>query len=47
MESSNDEEEKANVYLMIKHQDDEVTSQFSYHNLFRLCKKLTKETKKL
>lgn len=32
---------------MIKHHDDEVTSKFSYHDLFRLCKKLMKETTKL
>lgn len=31
---------------MTKHQEDEVTSQFFYHDLFRLCKKLTKETNK-
>lgn len=39
-------EEEANVYLMVNHQDDEVTSYFSYHNIFCICKKLTKETSK-
>lgn len=47
MEFSNDEEEKSTICLMTKPQDDEVTSQFSYHNLFILCKKLTKEANKL
>lgn len=46
-ESSDVEEEKDNLYLMTKHQDDDVTSQFFYHYLFRLCKKLMKETTKL
>lgn len=47
MESSNDEEEKSNIYRMTNHQYDEVTSHFSYHDIFRICKKLTKETNKL
>lgn len=45
MESSNKEEEK--LYLTKNHQDDEITSHFSYQDLFRICKKLTKETSKL
>lgn len=47
MESPDDEDEKANKFLMTKQQDNDVTSQFSYHGLFRLCRKLTKETTKL
>ena len=46
METSYNEEE-ANIYLMVNHQDYEVTSYFSYHNIFCICKKLTKETSKL
>lgn len=48
MESSYDEEkEKANICLMANYQDNEVTSQFLYHDLFGIWKKLTKETTKL
>lgn len=47
IEFSDGEEEKVNTCLMKKHQDDEITSQFLDHDLFRLCKKLTKETNKL
>lgn len=46
MESPNDED-LANIHLKETHQDDEVTSYFSYHDLFCICKKLTKETRKL
>lgn len=45
MESSDDEEE-ANICLMENHQDDKITSYFSYH-FFHICKKITKETSKL
>lgn len=47
MKSSNDEEEKCNIFLMENHQEDGVTYHFSYHDLFRICKKITKETNKL
>lgn len=32
---------------MENHQDNEATSHFFYHDLFRICKKLKKETNKL
>lgn len=38
---------KENICLMTNHQNNEVTSQFSYHDLFRIYNKLTKETNKL
>lgn len=38
MKSSDVEEEKSKICLIAKHQDDEVISQFSYHDLFRLGK---------
>lgn len=37
MESSYDEEE-ANTYIMENHRDDKVTSYFSYHDFFHICK---------
>lgn len=45
MESSNKEE--ANLCITTNQKYKEVTSHFSYHDLFRLCKKLKKETSKL
>lgn len=45
MESSDKEE--ANIFLMENYHDDEVTSHFSYQDLFHICKKLTNETSKL
>lgn len=39
--------EEVNLCLMENHQDDEVTSHFSYQDLFCICSKLTKETTKL
>lgn len=44
---SSDDEEEFNICLMENHQDDDVTSYFSYYDIFRICKKLTKETSKL
>lgn len=41
------DKEEANLYLTINHQDDEVTSHFSYQDLFRIYKKLTKEGSEL
>lgn len=45
MESLNKEE--VNLYLTKNHQHDKVTSHFFYQDLFRICKKLTKEMSKL
>lgn len=33
--------------MICNHQDDELTYYFSYHNLFHICKMITKETSKL
>lgn len=41
MDSSNDEE--GNMFLMEDPQENEVTSYLSYHDLYRICKKLNKE----
>lgn len=44
MESSDQE---ANIFLVENHEDDEVTSYFTYDELFYICKKLNKESRKL
>lgn len=45
MYSLDDEEEKANNYLTLDHQNNEVTFHFSNQELFRLCKKINKRNK--
>lgn len=45
MDSLDDGE--ANICLVANHEENVVTSPFSYHYLFRICKKLNKETSKL
>lgn len=47
MESSDDEEEKSNICQMENHQDGEVTSHFSYHDLLRIWRKNEQQTNKL
>lgn len=45
MEFSHDEE--TNICLIGNHQDEEVTSYFSYQDIICICKKLTKGTNQL
>lgn len=44
MESS--DEEEANIHLIVYHEENEITFYFFYHDLFSICKRLNKETKR-